>query len=103
MPEYPSTRLSLYAQVEDVLASRISSGALLVGTQLPSEEELIREFGVSRGGWRVHDERRRSGGGAVFRRVANQCSHRSVVGREPWLVHGGPAEPIWPIMIRDSS
>ena len=44
----PSTRLPLYAQVEDVLAERISSGALPVGTQLPSEEELIREFAVSR-------------------------------------------------------
>jgi GntR family transcriptional regulator len=48
MPENPSTRLPLYAQVEDVLADRISSGALPVGTQLPSEEELIREFDVSR-------------------------------------------------------
>ena len=48
MPESPSTRLPLYAQVEDILAARISSGALPVGTQLPSEEELIREFSVSR-------------------------------------------------------
>jgi GntR family transcriptional regulator len=48
MSESPSTRLPLYAQVEDVLAARISSGAMPVGTQLPSEEELSREFGVSR-------------------------------------------------------
>lgn len=48
MPETPSTKLPLYAQVEETLAARISSGALPVGTQLPSEEELIREFGVSR-------------------------------------------------------
>ncbi len=48
MPESPSTRLPLYAQVEDILAARISSGALPVGTQLPSEEKLIREFNVSR-------------------------------------------------------
>jgi GntR family transcriptional regulator len=48
MPEHPSTRLPLYAQVEDVLAARISSGALPVRAQLPSEEELIREFNVSR-------------------------------------------------------
>ena len=48
MPESPSTRLPLYAQVGDILAARISSGALPVGTQLPSEEELIREFNVSR-------------------------------------------------------
>jgi GntR family transcriptional regulator len=48
MAESPSTRLPLYAQVEDVLVARISSGALPVGMQLPSEEELIREFDVSR-------------------------------------------------------
>jgi len=48
MPENPSTRLPLYAQVEDLLVDRISSGALPVGAQLPSEEELIREFDVSR-------------------------------------------------------
>src|SRR5580692_6435313 len=48
MPEYPSTRLPLYLQVEDVLADRISSGVLPVGAQLPSEDELIREFNVSR-------------------------------------------------------
>jgi GntR family transcriptional regulator len=48
MSEHPSTRLPLYVQVEDVLADRISSGALPVGAQLPSEEELIREFQVSR-------------------------------------------------------
>ena len=30
------------------LAERISSGTLAVGVQLPSEEELIREFDVSR-------------------------------------------------------
>jgi GntR family transcriptional regulator len=48
MLENPSTRLPLYAQVEDVLADRISSGALPVGAQLPSEEELFREFDVSR-------------------------------------------------------
>jgi GntR family transcriptional regulator len=48
MAGHSSTRLPLYAQVEDVLTSRISSGALPAGMQLPSEEELIREFDVSR-------------------------------------------------------
>jgi GntR family transcriptional regulator len=48
MSESPSTRLPLYVQVEEVLAARISSGALPVGAQLPSEDELIREFNVSR-------------------------------------------------------
>jgi GntR family transcriptional regulator len=45
----PATiRLPLYAQVEDVLAERILSAEWKVGSQLPSEEELVREFGVSR-------------------------------------------------------
>jgi GntR family transcriptional regulator len=48
MPDHVSARLPLYAQVEDALVARISSGALPIGTQLPSEEELIREFNVSR-------------------------------------------------------
>lgn len=43
-----SDRAPLYARIEDILAFRISSGELAVGSQLPSEEELIREFGVSR-------------------------------------------------------
>jgi GntR family transcriptional regulator len=42
------SRLPLYAQTEDALVARISSGELPIGTQLPSEEELIREFGISR-------------------------------------------------------
>ena len=46
--ESPSSRLPLYAQVEDALVARIASGALPVGAQLPTEEELIREFNVSR-------------------------------------------------------
>jgi GntR family transcriptional regulator len=41
-------RLPLYAQVEDVLVSRISSGAWPTGSRLPSENSLIEEFAVSR-------------------------------------------------------
>lgn len=48
MPEYSSARLPLYTKVEDVLTDRISCGALPIGAQLPSEEELTREFDVSR-------------------------------------------------------
>lgn len=44
----PNERLPLYAQVEETLASRISEGQLVVGSQLPTEDELVREFGVSR-------------------------------------------------------
>lgn len=43
-----SSRLPLYVQAEDALVARIASGELPVGTQLPSEEALIREFAVSR-------------------------------------------------------
>jgi GntR family transcriptional regulator len=41
-------RLPLYAQVEDALVSRISSGAWPPGWRLPSENSLIEEFAVSR-------------------------------------------------------
>jgi hypothetical protein len=47
MPENTSTRLPSYAQIENILVARISSGALPVGTQLPSDEDLIRELDVS--------------------------------------------------------
>jgi GntR family transcriptional regulator len=43
-----TNRLPLYAQVEETLAARIESGELPVGSQLPTEESLIEEFGVSR-------------------------------------------------------
>jgi GntR family transcriptional regulator len=43
-----SNRLPLYAQVENVLISRISNGSLPPGTRLPSEDELIQEYAVSR-------------------------------------------------------
>jgi GntR family transcriptional regulator len=41
-------RLPLYVQIEEALATRISEGLLAIGHQLPPEDELIREFGVSR-------------------------------------------------------
>ena len=43
-----TSRLPLYAKVEDALAERIASGALPAGCQLPSEESLVSEFNVSR-------------------------------------------------------
>lgn len=46
---HPSaSRLPLYAQVEEALLKRIASGELPAGCQLPSEESLVAEFGVSR-------------------------------------------------------
>jgi len=38
----------LYAQVEAALASNIADGALAPGSQLPTENDLIERFGVSR-------------------------------------------------------
>jgi GntR family transcriptional regulator len=38
----------LYTQVETVLASNIGDGTLSAGTQLPTEDSLIKRFGVSR-------------------------------------------------------
>jgi GntR family transcriptional regulator len=43
-----SDRRPLYAQVEDSLAARIADGALQAGDRLPSEDELVRDFAVSR-------------------------------------------------------
>ncbi len=43
-----NSRIPLYAQVEDILISRIASGALPLGSKLPTEDDLIEEFEVSR-------------------------------------------------------
>ena len=43
-----SSRLPLYAQVENVIISRISNGSLPPGTRLPSEDSLVQEYAVSR-------------------------------------------------------
>jgi GntR family transcriptional regulator len=43
-----ATQAPLYAQVEESLTERIVRGVLPPGHQLPSEESLIAEFGVSR-------------------------------------------------------
>jgi GntR family transcriptional regulator len=40
--------IPLYFQIEQDLASSIASGALAPGSQLPTEEELVRKYGVSR-------------------------------------------------------
>ena len=44
----PQSAIPLYFQIEQDLASSIASGALAPGSQLPSEEELVRKYGVSR-------------------------------------------------------
>jgi GntR family transcriptional regulator len=40
--------LPLYAQVENVIIDRISDGSLPPGTRLPSEDDLVQEYTVSR-------------------------------------------------------
>jgi GntR family transcriptional regulator len=42
------TEVPLYGKVEEVLASEIARGDLKPGDRLPSEEELLTRFGVSR-------------------------------------------------------
>ena len=44
----PTSHLPLYAQVQAVLASSITSGSLALGARLPSEDSLVERFGVSR-------------------------------------------------------
>jgi GntR family transcriptional regulator len=44
----PASATPLYAQVEAVLAADIAGGTLPAGSQLPTENDLIARFGVSR-------------------------------------------------------
>ena len=44
----PQSAIPLYFQIEQDLASLITSGTLAPGSQLPSEEELVQRYGVSR-------------------------------------------------------
>src|SRR6516164_5441596 len=44
----PESAIPLYFQVQQDLASSIASGALAPGSQLPTEEELVRRYHVSR-------------------------------------------------------
>jgi GntR family transcriptional regulator len=46
--EFVSKRIPLYYQLENLLRERIMSGAFGVGSRLPTENELIRQYGVSR-------------------------------------------------------
>ena len=48
MSPNPQSAIPLYFQIEQDLASSIATGALAPGRQLPSEEELVQKYGVSR-------------------------------------------------------
>ncbi|WP_430791315.1 GntR family transcriptional regulator [Actinoplanes sp. G11-F43] len=39
----------LYVQVADAIAARISAGDLLPNRPIPSENQLVQEYGVARG------------------------------------------------------
>lgn len=45
---FASERIPLYYQLENVLREKILSGTLTPGEQLPTESELIEQYGVSR-------------------------------------------------------
>jgi GntR family transcriptional regulator len=45
---FVSSRIPLYYQLENVLREKITSGAFESGDRLPTESELIEEYGVSR-------------------------------------------------------
>jgi GntR family transcriptional regulator len=45
---FASARIPLYYQLENVLREKISSGAVAPGERLPTESELIKQYGVSR-------------------------------------------------------
>jgi GntR family transcriptional regulator len=48
MTNQPPDRSPLYARVESALGERIAAGVLAPGDRLPSEDELVAEFAVSR-------------------------------------------------------
>ena len=48
MSPNPQSAIPLYFQIEQDLASLIATGALSPGSQLPSEDVLVRKYGVSR-------------------------------------------------------
>src|SRR6201997_4463514 len=48
MSNGPNNHLPLYAQVESVIIGRISNGSMPPGTRLPSEDDLVQEYAVSR-------------------------------------------------------
>lgn len=45
---FASARIPLYYQLENVLREKIASGAVAPGERLPTESELIKQYGVSR-------------------------------------------------------
>jgi GntR family transcriptional regulator len=45
---FVSKRIPLYYQLENLLREKINSGAFAAGDRLPTESELIRQYGVSR-------------------------------------------------------
>src|SRR5215470_4771444 len=46
--EFVNKRIPLYYQLENLLRERIMSGVFGAGSRLPTENELIRQYGVSR-------------------------------------------------------
>src|SRR6201988_1849772 len=48
MSNGPNTHLPLSAQAESVIIGRISNGSMPPGTRLPSEDDLVQEYAVSR-------------------------------------------------------
>ncbi|MGE0126824.1 MAG: GntR family transcriptional regulator [Blastocatellales bacterium] len=46
--EFVSKRIPLYYQLENLLREKILSGAFAIGAKLPTESELVRQYGVGR-------------------------------------------------------
>ena len=42
------TPVALYQQVKDHVLRKIGDGSLVAGARVPSEQELVQEFGVAR-------------------------------------------------------
>src|SRR5262249_9493116 len=46
--EFISRSIPLYYQLENILREKIMSGVFIAGARLPTESELIRQYGVGR-------------------------------------------------------
>jgi DNA-binding GntR family transcriptional regulator len=44
----PDGPVPVYVQVADVIAARIASGQLAAGRRIPSESDMVQEFGIAR-------------------------------------------------------
>lgn len=97
MPLDPRNHVARYYQIAQCLRAAITTGMLLPGTALPSEQRLGEIFGVSRPTVRQAMQRlteeglldRRQGAGTFVRKLNVQQRHGRVIGFSRRMMHEG--------------